>query len=170
MNNLLERLHASYFFYILTTPGTFLTIGSYLPSAILISSAMMFGGLSVWVDAGWTRVQTVEMADRKNIKYAHGSTLTWERRDRPVLNALLVMFATHAAGFFLFATISNGWSLDAMFRLIQPEGAPPINLVARVVRANTHCFVTCLVDIVLGHLLSIFPSFFYRGPLGAWVS
>ncbi|KAG6918119.1 hypothetical protein DXG01_016307 [Tephrocybe rancida] len=34
-NNLLERLHASFFFYVLTGPERFLKIGSYLPSAVL---------------------------------------------------------------------------------------------------------------------------------------
>ena len=57
MNNLLERLHASFFFYILTTSSTFLKIGHYLPSAILISVSMMFGGLRQWTDAGWRRRQ-----------------------------------------------------------------------------------------------------------------
>jgi len=39
MSNLLERLHASFFLYIMTTPSSFLKIGSYLPSAVVIAVA-----------------------------------------------------------------------------------------------------------------------------------
>ncbi|KAG8907402.1 Glycosyl phosphatidyl inositol protein transamidase complex subunit [Tulasnella sp. 403] len=48
MNNLLERLHASFFFYVLTSPRTFVNFGGYLASAILVSVAMIFGGLRLW--------------------------------------------------------------------------------------------------------------------------
>jgi glycosylphosphatidylinositol transamidase len=43
-NNLLERLHASYFFYLLPRPGKFIPVGHYLPSAILIGSSVTISG------------------------------------------------------------------------------------------------------------------------------
>lgn len=98
MNNLLERLHASFFFYIQTTPDTFLKIGHYLPSVIIVSVAMMFGGLKEWVKAGWRRQ---EASERTNAK--------WESRPRPVLEALLLMLATHIFGGFVFLSASKGW-------------------------------------------------------------
>jgi glycosylphosphatidylinositol transamidase len=84
-NNLLERLHASFFFYIMTGPGRFMKIGSYLPSVILVSVSMMFGGFGEYVSSGWTQVRS-------------GDKLEWQRRVRPVLTALGIMAHTHFAG------------------------------------------------------------------------
>lgn len=47
LNNLLERLHASYFFYLLPRPGKFIPVGNYLPSAILIGASITFGGFDI---------------------------------------------------------------------------------------------------------------------------
>ncbi|KAJ3490236.1 hypothetical protein NLI96_g1560 [Meripilus lineatus] len=92
-NNLLERLHASFFFYLLVGVTTFLKIGSFLPSAVVISTAMMFGGLGLWVDSYWL-LQT-----SRNLK-AEKSTQSevWVTRRRPVLKALGIMIATHVVG------------------------------------------------------------------------
>ena len=51
MNNLLERLHASFFFYLLVGPTAFVKIGRFLPSAVLVSAAMLVGGMGAWADA-----------------------------------------------------------------------------------------------------------------------
>lgn len=110
-NNLLERLHASFFFYILTTPGTFLTVGSYLPCVLLISIAMMIGGLGEYVRAGWTVDTAASQAS--SAKQARDFTIEvkWIRRRRPVLAALAIMAASHAAGALLFYTVSKYPSL-----------------------------------------------------------
>ncbi|OCF60861.1 glycosylphosphatidylinositol transamidase [Kwoniella mangroviensis CBS 10435] len=47
LNNLLERLHASYFFYLLPRPWNFIPIGHYLPSAILLSASITIGGFDI---------------------------------------------------------------------------------------------------------------------------
>lgn len=44
LNNLLERLHASYFFYLLPRPGKFIPVGHYLPAAILLGASVTIGG------------------------------------------------------------------------------------------------------------------------------
>ncbi|KAF7294771.1 hypothetical protein MIND_01014700 [Mycena indigotica] len=98
-NNLLERLHASIFFYILTASEHFLKIGSYLPSAIMISVAMMFSGLKVWSDSAW-----VMSSDEK------GST--WIQRRRPVLPVLVIMFSTHILGCSVFALTKTSWFIN----------------------------------------------------------
>lgn len=43
-NNLLERLHASFFFYLLPAPDRFLPVGFYLPSAVLLGASLTLGG------------------------------------------------------------------------------------------------------------------------------
>ncbi|KAE9409536.1 Gaa1-domain-containing protein [Gymnopus androsaceus JB14] len=102
-NNLLERLHASFFFYVMTNFDRFLKIGNYLPSAILISVAMMFGGLQVWVDAAWTKRQSEES------KGPEPALMIWARRRRPVLQALFIMIGTHFFGAVTFFLLSSRW-------------------------------------------------------------
>ncbi|KAG6860931.1 hypothetical protein C0995_005886 [Termitomyces sp. Mi166 len=97
-NNLLERLHASFFFYVLTGPDRFLKIGSYLPSAVLISVAMMFGGLKAWTDAAWV----LNVADEKP-----GATKKWSRRRRPILIVLGIMGVTHVLGVLLLSVVTS---------------------------------------------------------------
>ncbi|KAI0934286.1 hypothetical protein AcW1_005863 [Taiwanofungus camphoratus] len=109
-NNLLERLHASFFFYLLVGPTTFLKIGSYLPGVILISTAMLFTGLREWVNAGWTWSDAVSRLDDKTDgdiqRVENGS---WLPRRRPMLRPLSIMVFTHAAGALLFYVITRPW-------------------------------------------------------------
>jgi glycosylphosphatidylinositol transamidase len=111
MNNLLERLHASFFFYILTSAQSFVKVGGYLPAAVIMSIAMTFGGLALWVQAGWlqTHVVVVEpsedlKAELVNAEKAAETPQRWIRRSRPVVDALLLMGYAHVLGAgFLFA-------------------------------------------------------------------
>ncbi|KDR73500.1 hypothetical protein GALMADRAFT_100196 [Galerina marginata CBS 339.88] len=107
MNNLLERLHASFFFYFLTGPQRFLKIGLYLPSAILISVALMFHGLRTWVDAAW--LQEVEDIKDRN---SSAQVLKWQRRQRPVIGVLCVIAATHFLGLVLFNILLSSWFMN----------------------------------------------------------
>ncbi|KAI9570458.1 Gaa1-like protein [Boletus coccyginus] len=119
-NNLLERLHASFFFYILTTPGTFMKIGVFLPSAVLVGVAMIFWGLGQWVEAGWVQESPSELQrkDKDDSKVANVATTTastaqptWRPRPRPVLPAIVTILATHTIGLLAFAMINTSWSL-----------------------------------------------------------
>ncbi|KAF9526996.1 Gaa1-like protein [Crepidotus variabilis] len=106
MNNLLERLHASFFFYLQTGPRQFLKIGLYLPSAILISVALMFRGLGTWVNAGWIS------ANHNSKDGALSKESTWRSRKRPITGTLSVMIAMHAFGAALFALVSSSWFIS----------------------------------------------------------
>lgn len=48
LNNLLERFHASFFLYIMTSIVSFVTVGSYLAAPVLISAGMSIQGMSLW--------------------------------------------------------------------------------------------------------------------------
>lgn len=43
-NNLLERLHASYFFYLMPMPHHFIPVGHYLPAAVILGASVTIGG------------------------------------------------------------------------------------------------------------------------------
>jgi glycosylphosphatidylinositol transamidase len=102
MNNLLERLHASFFFYLLTGPGTFLRIGEYLPTAVIISTAMIFGGLRIWVDAGWVE-------QRPAVKTPDSPLVKWKTRHRNALLPLVIMLVTHVIGGLTFLLATSSW-------------------------------------------------------------
>jgi glycosylphosphatidylinositol transamidase len=121
MNNLLERLHASFFFYIMTTPSSFLKIGSYLPSVVLVAASLMFGGLKEWVNAGWVEVDDEHRPPEKdtaaNIS-VNNFKKKWVARRRDLLNAFMVVVASHLVGLSIFVVICGAW-LDTS-RLVCP--------------------------------------------------
>lgn len=47
-NNLTERLHASFFLYLLPEPFQFLSVATYLSAPILIGAALTIAGLRLW--------------------------------------------------------------------------------------------------------------------------
>ncbi|KAL0861754.1 hypothetical protein ABMA27_009230 [Loxostege sticticalis] len=49
LNNLLERFHQSYFFYLLAATNRFISIGQYMPCLCLLCVAMLVRALSLWV-------------------------------------------------------------------------------------------------------------------------
>ena len=52
VNNLLEHLHQSFFFYILLSAGRFVSIGNYLPAAMLVAGSFSISALALWVSSG----------------------------------------------------------------------------------------------------------------------
>ncbi|KAF8447520.1 Gaa1-like protein [Boletus edulis BED1] len=121
-NNLLERLHASFFFYILTTPATFMKIGTFLPSAVLVAVAMIFSGLGRWVEAGWVQESSSELQPQgkeddgkaANATIATVATLqpTWRPRQRPVIPVITTICVTHCIGLLAFAMIDTSCFLQ----------------------------------------------------------
>jgi glycosylphosphatidylinositol transamidase len=52
LNNLLEHLHQSFFFYLLMQKDRFVSIGTYLPSAMLIAANFTIMAIFMWVKSG----------------------------------------------------------------------------------------------------------------------
>jgi glycosylphosphatidylinositol transamidase len=52
LNNLLEHLHQSFFFYLLLHSKRFVSIGTYLPSAMLIAMNFSITAMALWVKSG----------------------------------------------------------------------------------------------------------------------
>jgi GPI-anchor transamidase subunit GAA1 len=98
MSNLLERLHASFFFYIMLDPGHFLKIGMYSPIAVLIGSAVLFEGLGSWVAAGWVKLPPSQDSDKSPSKQ-------WSKRPRNVVPVIKMVFCAFSLGAILFSTI-----------------------------------------------------------------
>ncbi|KAK9236263.1 Gaa1-like protein [Lipomyces kononenkoae] len=55
INNLLEHFHQSFFFYLLLSPRRFVSIGTYLPSAMLIGASFTIKGIYHWMTSSSTK-------------------------------------------------------------------------------------------------------------------
>ncbi|KAI2634558.1 Glycosylphosphatidylinositol:protein transamidase, GAA1 component [Xylaria nigripes] len=53
LNNLLEHFHQSFFFYLLMHKDRFVSIGTYLPSAMLIAANFSIMAILMWVKSGY---------------------------------------------------------------------------------------------------------------------
>lgn len=52
LNNLLEHLHQSFFFYLLMQANRFVSIGTYLPSAMLVAVNFTIMAIALWIQSG----------------------------------------------------------------------------------------------------------------------
>ncbi|KAF2399908.1 Glycosylphosphatidylinositol:protein transamidase, GAA1 component [Trichodelitschia bisporula] len=52
LNNLLEHLHQSFFLYLLLHANRFVSIGTYLPSAMLIAGSFTVMSIALWIKSG----------------------------------------------------------------------------------------------------------------------
>lgn len=52
LNNLLEHLHQSFFFYLLMESRRFVSIGTYLPSAMLVATSFSIMAIFMWLQSG----------------------------------------------------------------------------------------------------------------------
>lgn len=62
LNNLLEHLHQSFFFYLLMQANRFVSIGTYLPSAMLVAINFTIMAIFLWVKSGAVEEPTSKTA------------------------------------------------------------------------------------------------------------
>ncbi|KAK5993128.1 GPI transamidase component gaa1 [Cladobotryum mycophilum] len=62
LNNLLEHLHQSFFFYLLMQRDRFVSIGTYLPSAMLLAANFTIMAIFLWVKSGQLPTEKSEEA------------------------------------------------------------------------------------------------------------
>lgn len=53
LNNLLEKLHQSFFFYLLLQNNRFVSIGTYLPSAMAVGAGFTVMAIYLWIKSGY---------------------------------------------------------------------------------------------------------------------
>ncbi|CAI4630098.1 ADM_collapsed_G0036970.mRNA.1.CDS.1 [Saccharomyces cerevisiae] len=56
INNLLEKFHQSFFFYLLLAPRQFVSISSYLPSAVALSIAFAISSLNAFINNAYANI------------------------------------------------------------------------------------------------------------------
>ncbi|GAB1317255.1 Glycosyl phosphatidyl inositol protein transamidase complex subunit [Madurella fahalii] len=78
LNNLLEHLHQSFFFYLLMQRERFVSIGTYLPSAMLVAANFTIMAIALWVKSGYPDGES-QKTDDKNEPATPLPTQTVER-------------------------------------------------------------------------------------------
>ncbi|KAI1371915.1 Gaa1-like protein [Hypoxylon crocopeplum] len=115
LNNLLEKLHQSFFFYLLIHKHRFVSIGTYLPSAMLIAVNFTIMAIALWVKSGHKGVDpTAEQTkderktegDAKGVEVVQVQTApTSVAVEREILLPLILVAGAQFLGFvplFLF--------------------------------------------------------------------
>lgn len=81
LNNLLEHFHQSFFFYLLMQANRFVSIGTYLPSAMLVAVNFTIMAIALWVQSG--RPETPKVA-------APISSLEKDGKQKPEMEVIAV--------------------------------------------------------------------------------
>ncbi|XMA13818.1 hypothetical protein WAI453_006609 [Rhynchosporium graminicola] len=64
LNNLLEHLHQSFFFYLLMQSSRFVSIGTYLPSAMLVAVNFTIMAIFLWIKSGSPKSPAKKAAEK----------------------------------------------------------------------------------------------------------
>ena len=100
LNNLLEHLHQSFFFYLLMHKDRFVSIGTYLPSAMLLAANFTIMAIFLWVKSG-QKEQTATATEEKK-KKKEGSPPAVERELFLPLGLVVGCHALGAVPLYLF--------------------------------------------------------------------
>ncbi len=125
LNNLLEKLHQSFFFYLLMQPNRFVSIGTYLPSAMAIAAAYTIMAIYLWVLSGYRMAEKTEtptngkavatekpstVSDETPISDATPRTVTFIPTDRQLVLPIALLTAIHLASLIpLYLLTTLGW-------------------------------------------------------------
>ncbi|RIA93902.1 Gaa1-like protein [Glomus cerebriforme] len=123
LNNLLEHLHQSFFFYLLPTPERYISIGSYLPPALLLAVGLILHALELWGKTGdeYTEGPVSENYHPKSSS-SNGDAnyivpLPYNNRPRQILFPMTVLIVTHFAGLLIFFVITNHFSYNQLSKI-----------------------------------------------------
>lgn len=105
LNNLLEHLHQSFFFYFVLSPtgktlaelGRFVSIGTYLPAAMIIAASFTVTSIALWMQCS-THTQTPQQNEKPET-----SKPPAEDKATPIGFPLGVVAALHGLGFIVLA-------------------------------------------------------------------
>ena len=121
LNNLVEHLHQSFFFYLLMNKDRFVSIGTYLPSAMLVAANFTIMAISLWVQSGY--------ADQPPTASGPDAKTTTTKVERHVFRPLGLVVGSQLLGvvpLFIFNHTPSNVSFATA-----PPPIPPILLVEK---------------------------------------
>ena len=178
LNNLLEHLHQSFFFYLLMHPHRFVSVGTYLPSAMLVAVNFTIMAITLWIQSGRPPKAKLgaERQIEKNEKNAKVETEVVESNghlavvpkqdlaivERHLLLPLAAVLALHSLGLlplYVFNNtkqthLSSSLTVFLMFNLVLPSMLS--TTVSRSLRVTTQqlVLIKCFSLLLLGMLLA----------------
>jgi GPI-anchor transamidase subunit GAA1 len=114
LNNLLEHFHQSFFFYLLMQTNRFVSIGTYLPSAMAVAAGFTIMAIYLWVKSGYIEVPYRPGQQNTNIERDSSATksllgdeglscpserpLAHTKTDRQLLEPIFLILSVHLLG------------------------------------------------------------------------
>lgn len=80
LNNLLERFHQSFFFYLLPSSSRYVSIGMYMPAFGFLGGALVITALGLWFDCTAEEQRAQGESDRKNENNKKNETKKKEKK------------------------------------------------------------------------------------------
>lgn len=170
LNNILEHLHASFFFYILVTTHRFVSIGNYLPSAMLIAICYTITGISRYIKhfskaPAIDPVPTSLAADSKLELLqtpAMFATVAVAKQfqARRILRPITIVVVAHALGLCLFhvarlaATARSPYALTVFMGFEYCLSFMGPSLISRNLNGDDIVLLSSFSQIMLGMFLS----------------
>lgn len=98
LNNLLERFHQSFFFYLLVASDRYVSIGDYMPSLGLIVAALLIKALITWLSVSKTLALSVVNDDTNDYR---DDEIIWQPNEKIEFLAIAkYLFVAHLFGVF----------------------------------------------------------------------
>ncbi|KAL3461346.1 Gaa1-like protein [Aspergillus heterothallicus] len=175
LNNLLEHLHQSFFFYLLMQTHRFVSIGTYLPSAMLIAGNFTIMAIALWLRTGYSQKPSPTPAVSQDEKMSEKATLisqedsmdpasqaaTVKAAERQLALPLTIVVGLHLLGLiplYIFNNLSHENYTLATFISILTDALLPLLLAAILSRNSTTTQQTHLIKSISLLLLGLFLS------------
>ncbi|PYI11572.1 rhomboid protein 2 [Aspergillus sclerotiicarbonarius CBS 121057] len=146
LNNLLEHLHQSFFFYLLMQTNRFVSIGTYLPSAMLIAGNFTIMAITLWLRTGYypgnqqspqasksTKEQAATATDKRDDKQSPAQPDANNIIERQLALPLTLVVGLHLLGLiplYIFNNISHKYYPTATYTSILANLILPLLLAA----------------------------------------
>ena len=111
LNNLLEKMHQSFFFYLLMQSNRFVSIGTYLPSAMAVAAAYSVMSIYLWVMSGYEIEQVKPLEANGKISVSETKSINIEDKSEAEIVKLLEDKKASASGGFRFLPVERQLTL-----------------------------------------------------------
>ncbi|CAG8882220.1 unnamed protein product [Penicillium salamii] len=132
LNNLLEHLHQSFFFYLLMQSNRFVSIGTYLPSAMLLAGNFTIMAIALWMRTGYYP-ETKSVQTKGEKAPAEEKAKTSNIAERKLALPLSLVVGLHLLGLvplWVFNNVSHQYFTTITFVVLGVDIILPLSLAA----------------------------------------
>ncbi|EED17466.1 GPI transamidase component (GAA1), putative [Talaromyces stipitatus ATCC 10500] len=125
LNNLLEHLHQSFFFYLLMHTNRFVSIGTYLPSAMLVAANFTIMAVALWLRTGYEdrlvavgQRQKISSTDEKSATAETGLNGISERKLSVPLTVVAVLHFLGIVPLYILTSVSSKYFVPFTYAIL----------------------------------------------------